>query len=85
MTDADLCRLLVVVADSLERDGLPNFAGAVRQGARRIAELPVEAIGPDRCPGCDAPILQPQTGRPRRWCGRGRCEARKTRENANVA
>jgi hypothetical protein len=56
-------RLLVVVADSLERDGLPNFAGVVRQGARRIAELPVEATRSDHCPGCDAPILQPRTGR----------------------
>ena len=45
MTDADaeLVRLLVKVADSQERDGLPNFAGIVRQAARRIAELPVEA------------------------------------------
>jgi hypothetical protein len=34
MTDADLCRLLLVVADSIERQGQPESAGLIRQAAR---------------------------------------------------
>jgi hypothetical protein len=84
VTDAELCRLLVVVADSLERDGRLSFPGLIRQAARRIAELQVVESGPDHCPGCGELIVQPPTGRPRQWCGRGRCEGRKTPENVRV-
>jgi len=82
--DAELVRLLLVVANALERDGLLSFPGLIRQAARRIAELQVVESGPDRCPGCGDPIVQPRTGRPRRWCGDGRCKAPRTRENVRV-
>jgi hypothetical protein len=76
MNDATLAWLLLVIGDSLERKGQPSSGGLVRQAARRLAEgnlPPVTSSRPDRCEGCGTRIIQPRTGRPRRWCGRGVC------------
>jgi hypothetical protein len=84
MNNADLSFLLLGIADSLERQVQGASAGVLRQAARRLAELHVDEPGVDRCAGCGNAIVQPRTGRRRRWCGRGRCESR-TRENAKVS
>lgn len=67
MTDAELVRLLGVLADALEPT---RSAGLVRLAARRIATATPDPE-PDRCP-CGAAIVQPETGRRRRWCS-ARC------------
>jgi endogenous inhibitor of DNA gyrase (YacG/DUF329 family) len=70
----DLVAALLYVADDLDKRGYP-LAGAVRQGARKLAEA--EAIAPsvDACPGCGNPIPRNPRGRPRRWCSE-RCRKR---------
>jgi hypothetical protein len=85
MNDAELAALALVIADSIERERQDASAGVIRQLARRVVELGSERpTGPDACQGCGAALSQPHTGRPRKWCGRGRCDWR-TRENAKVA
>jgi hypothetical protein len=69
----DLPRLVLAVADSLARQSQTASAGVLRVAARRLAELADPA--PGTCEGCGAPLIQPVRGRPRRWCGRGRCAA----------
>jgi hypothetical protein len=83
VNDADLSRLLVVAADSLERGGKLGFVGIIRQAAQRLAELHIDEPATDRCAGCRAEIVQPATGRRRRWCGRGRCA--KTRDKSRLS
>ncbi len=59
--------VLLAVADDLEGRHYP-MAGVLRQLAREVAQLgfddPADA---GRC-GCGQPIVQPRTGRPRRYC-----------------
>ena len=82
--DAALVKLALDAADLLERIGTPGHAGLLHRLARRIAELSPASTGPDACRGCGAVLSRANTGRPRKWCGRGRCE-RRTRENAKLA
>jgi hypothetical protein len=83
MNDPDI-RLLLLIADSLDRQQQTGSAGVIRRAARRLAELQTDAPDTDVCAGCGSEIVQPRTGRRRRWCGRGRCESR-TRENARLS
>jgi hypothetical protein len=81
----DLTRLALVVAGSLDERGGSASAGIVRQLARRCQELE-RLVGPlaqNGRRGCGAPLSRARTGRPRLWCGRGRCAGR-TRENATM-
>jgi hypothetical protein len=75
----DLVSALLFVAEDLDRRAYP-FAGAVRQGARRLAEL--EAWGnrgaPGACPGCGVGVTQPARGRRRIYCSE-RCRRRRGR------
>jgi hypothetical protein len=64
---ADLVAALLFVAEDLDRRGYA-LAGAVRQGARRVAELEALTPGPDGCKRCGKPLDQKPTGRPRQWC-----------------
>ncbi len=59
--------VLLHLADDLEGRKYP-MAGVLRQLAREVAQLGFD--DPDdvgRC-GCGQPIVQPRTGRPRRYC-----------------
>ncbi len=71
----DLATLLLAVAQSLEDRDATASAGLVRQAARHIAELEalVEPRPPGTCDGCGTVLPRARTGRPRRWCGNGRC------------
>jgi hypothetical protein len=71
---SDLVAALLFVADDLDRCAYP-FAGTVRQGARRIAEIEGTAPGPNACERCGGPIDQKPLGRPRRYCSE-RCRKR---------
>jgi hypothetical protein len=65
---SDLVAALLFVAEDLDRRSYP-FAGAVRQGARRITELEgLHTSNGSDCERCGAPLNQPRTGRPRKWC-----------------
>jgi hypothetical protein len=63
---SDLVAALLFVAEDLDRRSYA-FAGAVRQGARRITELETDVVD-NACERCGAPLNQPWTGRPRKWC-----------------
>jgi hypothetical protein len=80
VTDAELSRMLLVVADELQAMLFPGV-GAIRQAARRIIELsPGDEVG---CASCGATVEQPATGRRRKFCLR--CSPRKTPENASLS
>jgi hypothetical protein len=64
---ASLAEALLWVASDLDRRSYP-FAGAIRQGARRISELEARAPANDGCKRCGKPLDQKPTGRPRQWC-----------------
>jgi hypothetical protein len=72
MSDGDLVRLLLVVADSLERQNQAGSAGLLRRAARRIAADEAS----EGCERCGAPLQRRPTGRPRRFCSE-RCRRRK--------
>jgi hypothetical protein len=77
MTDPDLARLLSLIAQDLDARCYPGV-GILRVAARRLLELgssgPTVAPDAPRCPGCGDPLPAPaRTGRPRKWCGPGRC------------
>lgn len=75
---SELAGQAIAVAQLLD-DSDPRafaFAGAVRRCARALLGVDRldEAEDERRCIGCKAPLSPPKrTGRPRRWCGRGRC------------
>lgn len=80
---AVLARLLGVIADDLERRQYPA-AGAVRRGARWIAQHPDDPP-PSACPTCGAEVTQPGRGRPRVYCSQlCRNRAAKRQRNATV-
>jgi hypothetical protein len=77
-----LARQLAYVAQDLDARQYP-YAGVIRQAARRLLALADEEEVAGRnqhteavCAGCGEPITQKATGRPRKWCGRGRCRKR---------
>jgi hypothetical protein len=72
MNDADLARVLVLVADHLERTSASEMSGIVRQAARRIVEGRTLESG---CEGCGADLEQKPVGRRRRFCSE-RCRKR---------
>jgi hypothetical protein len=72
VNDADLVALLLVVADSLERQKQGGSAGVLRTAARRIAT----GEQSDGCERCGKPLEQKPTGRPRRFCSEP-CRRRK--------
>jgi hypothetical protein len=87
VTDAEIARILSLVAQDLD-DRMHPGAGILRVAARRILELSFGRTTEParRCLGCGEALPPPAaTGRPRRWCGRGRCEKRaKTRRFGEV-
>jgi formamidopyrimidine-DNA glycosylase len=90
----DLIRRLHAHAALAEAAGKPASAVLLRTVAQGMTELEarvraLEARGgdeegetrPSACRGCGQPIRQPEgRGRPRLWCGRGRCVVEKTGE-----
>lgn len=75
---SELCGQALAVAAMLDdRDPAAfAFGGAVRRCARALLgfERLDDAEDERRCVGCKAPLPPPKrTGRPRRWCGPGRC------------
>jgi hypothetical protein len=63
----NIVRVMVHLADDLERRAYP-MAGVLRQLAREVATLDEAAdVSEDGC-RCGAPIVQPRTGRPRKFC-----------------
>jgi hypothetical protein len=89
--DRDLIANATAVAESIDtRHGFG--AGIIRQLARRLAELApaVDPLEPsDRCRHCGAPLVQPTTGRRRRYCSAAPCQQAsrrggKTREKATM-
>jgi len=80
LSNADLARLLVVFADSIEASGTRSV-GFLREAARRIATGEAQGGG---CERCGAPIEQKPTGRPRRFCSE-RCRRRKDAGKSIVA
>jgi hypothetical protein len=76
----ELVSALLFVAEDLDGRMYP-FAGAVRAGARRIAELEATAPKPDTCERCGGPIDRKPRGRRRRFCSE-RC--RKSAANATI-
>jgi hypothetical protein len=89
--DAELVRLGLAAAESIEAGGATRAAGIVRQLVRRVAEIAQLDIDPsaDRCASCGGVLTQPATGRRRRYCPRRWCQevsrhGGKTREKAMV-
>lgn len=66
----ELVDLVIEARDNgrdLSRAQLTRIAQALATGHQS------ESLG-DACQGCGEPISQPRgRGRPRRWCGKGRC------------
>jgi len=87
MSQPDLVAVAVFVAADLDQRAYP-FAGAVRQVARRLAELELEVQAAaetvqrlDNCEHCGEAITQPEAGHPRRFCSdRCRRAAWRTKE-----
>lgn len=62
-----LARRLGWIAQNLDVKGY-QFTGPIRDAARLLLDLP-EREAPDAdCAGCEAPLVQPATGRRRKWC-----------------
>ena len=79
MTDAELARIALVALGSLESrfSGTYSF-GVIRRALRRfesMGEKPVEEFASDGCENCGAELIQPATGRPRRYCAAPACQA----------
>jgi hypothetical protein len=72
---ARLAGILLWVAQDLEERHAYQYAGAVRQAARRIAELEATEPGPNVCERCGARLDQKPLGRPRKFCSE-RCRKR---------
>lgn len=74
-------RRLAWVAADLDARGYP-FAGTVRRTARLLLTVvtgdTVAAGDVAGCAGCGAALVQPATGRRRRWCSE-RCRSRARR------
>jgi hypothetical protein len=68
MNDDDLVPLLLLAADSIERQQQTATAGIMRRAARKLAELLVDEPSTDRCERCGKPLEQKPTGRRRRFC-----------------
>lgn len=65
---ANTVTVLLYLADDLEGRHYP-MAGVLRQLAREVAQLPdVEAADEGRRCRCGGEIVQPRTGRPRKFC-----------------
>jgi DNA-directed RNA polymerase subunit RPC12/RpoP len=81
---ADISRLLLANAELLERRGFGASATLERRAARLLAAMPDR--DEDGCADCGAQIIQPATGRRRRYCFD--CSPRrlpKTSENTKLA
>ena len=95
MTDADaeLARIALIALGSLEERSSGSYSlGVIRRALRRfesITEKPFEEPASDGCENCDAELIQPATGRRRRYCPEPACQAAsrrggKTREKATI-
>ena len=62
----NVVKVLLYVADDLERRHY-SMAGVLRQLAREVATLDLAEPEPGRC-CCGAVVVQPRTGRPRKFC-----------------
>jgi len=71
-----LARTLGFVAADLEQRGYHGH-GVVRAAARVLLDVPDDR-DPDGCAGCRAVLVQPHTGRRRRWCSEA-CRSRARR------
>lgn len=78
----ELVSVLLFVAQDLEERHAYQYAGAIRQGARRIAELEATAPSTNACERCGESIDQKPRGRRRRFCSE-RCR-RKSAGNGSV-
>lgn len=71
-----LAQLLARAAADLDARGWP-YGPVVRAGARALLEVPATNPGPS-CNACGKALIQPATGRHRRWCSE-RCRSRARR------
>jgi hypothetical protein len=81
MTDADLVRIGLALAESLDKRSAPSAAGVVRQLARRVLEL-AAAEWPDdarRCEVCGVE-LPPSARSDAKTCS-ARCRMRRSRNS----
>lgn len=67
MSERPLSRALTFVAADLDRKGYP-FAGAVRQAARRMAEVEKGDRSDNPCPQCGGEVERSSRGRPKVYC-----------------
>jgi hypothetical protein len=74
----ELSRLLVLYADGREDGYGTRPLGCVRRAARKLAELAARQPGPSTCEHCGKPVVQPASGRRRRYCS-GKCRKRAAR------
>ena len=83
-TPHDLSRRLLEARDRGGR--VADVAGLLTRAATWLAQWPTESPGLSLgCQGCGEPLRQPEgRGRPRKWCGRGRCEAGRKAEKSTV-
>ncbi len=63
---ANTVKVLLYIADDLEGRRYP-MAGVLRQLAQEVAQLPEVEVEEGRCP-CGGEVVQPRTGRPRKFC-----------------
>lgn len=84
MKREEIIRLMLLVADDLEERNYPA-TGIIRAAAKELArtkkplDLPTGTLA---CPRCGLPVIQPATGRRRRWCSE---VCRRNSRNAKVA
>lgn len=75
-TDTEkLAELALRVADEMETPTAGHRMDGLAQLLRRLAQalLVDPELEPDRCPECEAPVVQNGQGRPRVYCSR-RCK-----------
>lgn len=77
MTDrCQLARQLAWIAQHLDSKGY-LFVAPLRSAARALLEVP-DDTEQEGCAGCATELMQPATGRRRRWCSE-RCRSRARR------
>ncbi len=75
-----IARVLLALASDFESRDATVSVGVLRQAARLLSECRCHATGSEACPRCGAEIVQPTTGRRRRFCS-DRCRVATAQES----